>query len=169
MATSTEPSAALWQKARRSSAAQPKPLQQQNPVQVPIQQEPPETPTTPQPVHDPAAKILRGDPLLTDMQRADLWDTYAESKDHNALRSKLQPLAVPDDTKLRLIRAKFLEQTADPPSKIDKAAAALSKLTQIDPEVLDFAESHPVVAKAFIDAVTSGEDLNIEVPKANTL
>lgn len=110
---------------------------------------------TPTPVLDAAAKILYGEPGITDDDRANIWDLYHVSKDSSELADHLQNISVlPDDTKHRLFRTKQLAEPA--PSALDRAVIALSKLNTLDPKVLELAESHPTVAKSFVDAVTRG-------------
>ena len=104
------------------------------------------------PFVDPAAPILAGDPALSDENRASLWDVFHSTKDHNELVQKLATIAAPEDTKQRLVKAK--QQMSPAPAPVEKATAALQKLTEIDPKVLDLAESHPTIAKAFIAAAT---------------
>lgn len=109
--------------------------------------------TSPSPFTDPAKSILAGDPALDDAARADLWDTFHDSKDPAELAQKLQPLVVPDDTKRQLYLAKQQLGAVAPP--VSKATAAINGLAQIDPRVLDLAESHPNVLKILTAAATT--------------
>jgi len=110
----------------------------------------PESPFT-----DPAAPILSGDPVLSDQNRADLWDVFYQSKDASEMAAHLQPLAIPEDTKRKLYLAK---QTSTPVvAPLDKATSAIQKLATIDPEVLDLAETHPNVLKTLAAALSTPE------------
>ena len=107
------------------------------------------------PFLDAAKPILAGDPALSDEHRADLWDTFHNSKNPDDLIAKLQPLAVPDDTKHRLVLAKRKSMPAVPP--IDKATEAIKRVAQIDPQTLEVAETHPNVLKTLAGAATAAE------------
>lgn len=107
-------------------------------------------------VSDLAAPILAGDPALSDEHRADLWDAFHGTKNAGELAQQLQPLVVPDDTKRRLLDAK---KQATPPivDPLDRVSAVMSHLSQIDPEVLNLAETHPNVLKALTAAFAGAE------------
>jgi hypothetical protein len=107
-----------------------------------------------QPFVDPAHPILAGDPTLDQDTRASLWDIFHGSKDSNDLAQKLQALAVPDDTKQRLFDAK--KQATLPVEPVDQTIAAMEKLKQIDPAVLELAETHPNALKALTGAAQAG-------------
>ena len=108
------------------------------------------------PFVDHAAPILAGDPAITDEQRADLWDVFNKSKDHNELAQHLQDMtAVPDDTKQALFDAK--KKAIPPVEPLDKVTAAIARIKQIPPDVLEMAESHPNVLKAITSAATTPE------------
>lgn len=112
--------------------------------------------TTPSPFMDHAAPILNADPTLSDEFRASLWDAF-HSKNSDELVQHLTPLAIPDDTKHKLFQAK---QIASPPVKaepVDKVTAAIGKMVALPPDVLDKAEQHPQVLKAFTTAATTAE------------
>jgi hypothetical protein len=102
----------------------------------------------------PAEPILRGDPALSDEQRADLFDIFHGSKDPNELVQKLQTLAVPDDTKHRLFQAKQASMPAEP---LDKVSSAVDRLAQLDPQKREIAEAHPNLLKALVGAATTPE------------
>ena len=104
---------------------------------------------------DHAAPILAGEPTITDAQRADLWDIFHNSKDPEELVKHLQPLAVPDDFKRRLWEAK--QKGAPKVEPLDKVTDAVTRVAKIDPNVLDLAEAHPNVLKAFTTAATTPE------------
>lgn len=125
------------------------------------------------PFMDHASPILAGDPVLSDANRADLWDIFHSSKDPNELAQHLQslatpadptkqPLVVPEDTKKRLWEAKQKSMPVAGP--VDKVTAAMTQLSQIDPKVLEVAESHPNVLKVLTAAATTPEK---EVPAAS--
>jgi hypothetical protein len=118
------------------------------------------------PLMDHVSPILAGDPVLSDENRADLFDIFHASKDPNELSQHLQslatpadpaqqPLAVPDDTKKRLLDAKQKSMPVAGP--VDKVTAAMTHLSQMDPKVLDMAESHPNVLKVLTAAATTPE------------
>jgi hypothetical protein len=119
------------------------------------------TPTSP--FMDHAAPVLNADPTLNDQQRSDLWDAF-HSKNSDELVQHLTPLAIPDDTKHKLFQAK---QLASPPAKIepvDKVTAALNKMAALPPDVLEKAESHPQVMKAFTTAAVTPEKEPVAAP-----
>ena len=108
------------------------------------------------PFVDHAAPILAGDPALSDEHRADLWDTFHSSKSPEELEQRLQTMAVPlDDTKQKLLKAKQISMPAlDPHTKIEDA---IQRMTKLEPEALNLAESHPNVLKAFTSAAADPE------------
>lgn len=112
--------------------------------------------TPPSPFQDHASPILSAEPSITDKDRESLWDTFHQSKSADELASKLQAIAVPDDLKHRLWTAK---QAVTPPpvpaEPVDKVTAAINKMVALPPEVLDKAEQHPNVMKAFTTAATT--------------
>jgi hypothetical protein len=113
--------------------------------------------TPPSPFQDHASPILSAEPSITDADRASLWDVFHQSKDANELANKLQPLAVPDDLKHKLWTAK---QTIAPPVKaapIDKVTAAVNQMAALPPDVMEKAETHPNLLKAFTTAATTPE------------
>lgn len=107
---------------------------------------------TPSPFLDHAAPILSAEPSINDDQRAELWDAFY-SKNADELAQHLAPLAIPDDTKHKLFQAKQLSMPA--PAPLDKAAAAIKAVANIDPKVLDIAETHPNVLKVLSTAATT--------------
>jgi hypothetical protein len=110
--------------------------------------------STPQsPFQDHASPILQGEPTINDQQRSELWDTFHQSKDPNELVQKLTPLAIPDDLKHKLFQAKQTSMPAPPP--VDKVTEAVQKMVALDPKVLDVAEAHPNLLKAFTTAATT--------------
>jgi hypothetical protein len=108
------------------------------------------TPTSP--FMDHAAPILQGDPTLSDQQRSDLWDAF-HSKNSAELVQHLTPLAISDDTKHKLFQAKQASLPVAPP--VDKVTEAVQRVAALDPKVLDVAESHPNILKAFTTAATT--------------
>lgn len=106
------------------------------------------------PFQDHAAPILAGDPTINDQQRSDLWDAF-HTKSPEELTQHLASLAVPDDLKHKLFQAKQASMPATPP--VDKVTDAIHRMTALDPKVLDVAESHPNVLKAFQAAATAPE------------
>lgn len=114
--------------------------------------------TTPSPFVDHAAPILAGDPVLSDENRADLWDIFHQSKNPAELAAQLAPLAIPDDTKHRLYEAKIssVPSVVEP---LDKASAIITHIAQLPPAALDIAETHPNVLKtvaALMNATEKG-------------
>jgi hypothetical protein len=112
------------------------------------------TPTSP--FMDHAAPVLNADPTLNDQQRSDLWDAF-HTKSTDELVQHLTPLAIPDDTKHKLFQAKQLASPPAKPEPVDKVSAAINKMVALPPEVLDKAEQHPQVLKAFTTAATTAE------------
>jgi hypothetical protein len=110
---------------------------------------------TQSPFSDPAFPILDGDPAINDSQRADLHDAFFNTKSPEELVAKLQPLAVPEDTKDKLYQAKKSLMPAVAP--LDKAIGAINTLKSLPPEVADYAEAHPTLAKLLIGAATTPE------------
>jgi hypothetical protein len=105
---------------------------------------------------DHAAPVLSSEPSLDPQAKSDLWDAF-HSKSPEELIQHLTPLAVPDDFKKRLLDAK---QASLPPVKaepVDKVSAAIGKMVTLPPDVLDKAENHPNVLKAFTTAATTAE------------
>jgi hypothetical protein len=102
---------------------------------------------------DPAQPILAGAPSITDEDRANLWDVFHNSKDHNELVRHLTPAAIPDSLKAQLYEAK--KKNAPVVEPLDKVTEAVRRVSQIDPKVLDLAESHPNVLKALTGAATT--------------
>ncbi len=121
--------------------------------------------TPPTPLIDHAAPILAGDPVLSDANRADLWDIFHGSKDPAELEQHIQrlafptegqqPLVVPDDTKKRLISAK--QQSMPVTGPVDKITSVMNQMTQMDPKALEVAEAHPTVFKTLTAAVAPPE------------
>jgi len=107
------------------------------------------------PFIDHAAPVLAGDPSLNDQQRADLWDAF-HSKDAAALVDHLHEQDIPQATKQSLWEAK--QRSEAPTDPIEKTTAAIKKLQQLDPEVLELAEAHPNVLKALIAAAHMPEN-----------
>jgi hypothetical protein len=109
------------------------------------------------PFLDPAAPILRAHPDITDEDRAALWDEFHNSKDSAELANKLQPLNVPDELKHKLFVTKDATAPAAKPAALDKVTAAINRVKDMDPKILDLAESHPNVLKA-LTAAAQQED-----------
>ena len=117
-------------------------------------------PATASPYADPAAPVLAAHPGITDEDRANLWDVFHNSKDSSELAQKLQPMtAIPDNLKHKLFVTK--DATAPPvPVKvapIDKVTDAIKRISQLDPKVVDLAESHPNVLKTLSTAAMQEE------------
>jgi len=96
-------------------------------------------PTASQPT-DLAADVLRNTPGISDIERADIWDMYHDSKDANELSQRLQQYATPGDVKYEILRAKKESAPRD----------ALVAMSQLEPKLLALAEAHPNVLKALI-------------------
>ena len=107
------------------------------------------------PFVDHAAPVLAAEPAITDDQRAELWDTFHQSKDPNELAQKLRPIIVPDDLKHKLFQAKQAAAPAVP--AVDKVTDVIKRIAQLDPQALQVAEAHPNVLKALTAAATTVE------------
>lgn len=114
-------------------------------------------------ISDLAQPVLASDPVLSDEQRADLWDIFHSTKSPEELAVQLQPIPVPDDTKHRLLQAKA---QSIPPivEPFDKTKAVINQMSDMDPRALALAESHPNVLKALVAA--AGADKKTEEPAA---
>ncbi len=112
------------------------------------------------PFTDHAAPVLAGEPTINAAQRADLWDAF-HTKNADELAQHLLPLAVPEDFKKRLWDAKQTQAAAAvsavPVAPAEKTAAAIQRMTQLDPKALELAEAHPNVLKAFTSAAAAAE------------
>lgn len=107
------------------------------------------------PFDDVAAPILKGDPALSDESRAQLWDVFHGTKNPDELAEKLQTLAVPEDTKKNLYHAK--QKSMPPVSPVRGVTDAMQMLANMDPKVLDIAETHPNVLKTLTAAAAPKE------------
>lgn len=107
---------------------------------------------------DLAAPILQGDPALDDSARAELWNAFHD-KNPDELAQHLQPLAIPDDTKRKLLAAKQQSFAADP------VTAAITKMAAMDPADLDLAENHPAVLKTMTAALTPAPETTAPTAK----
>ena len=110
---------------------------------------------TPSPFLDSAAPVLAAHPGVTREDKADLWDEFHNSKDPNELAAHLAPLAIPDDLKHNLFAAKVASTPKLAP--IDKATAALQRLSEIPQSLLDLAEAHPKTTSLLVNAATQEE------------
>ncbi len=111
---------------------------------------------------DKPAQILHGDPAITDLDtKADIWDLYHAAKDETELAQNLQQMPIPDDTKQRLVAAKFASK-----SKLDRAVDAITRLRTIPSELLGLAESHPTVFKSLVDEAMRDSE---KVPQVRTI
>ena len=102
------------------------------------------------PWHDAATPILQAATGITDTDREQLWDAFAQSKDHTELAEKLTPMNVPDSVKHSLFMAKATSQPE--PSHADKVIGAINHLGKLasTPEgkkMLETAEHHPVLLR----------------------
>jgi hypothetical protein len=105
------------------------------------------------PFVDHAAPILAGSPEINDEDRAELWDIFHESKDHNELARRLAPLAIPSALSAQLYDAK--KKNAPITEPLDKATEAINRVGQIDPKIMEMAEKYPNVLKALTTAAAS--------------
>jgi len=105
------------------------------------------------PFHDHAARVLNQHGQALDIgTKADLWDLFNETRNHNELAAKLAPLNVPDVVKHHLYLAKAaLAPTPTHADKIVEAVNHLGKLasTPEGKEMLATAERHPNLLRAF--------------------
>jgi hypothetical protein len=135
--------------ARPHIAAKPRSAAQ--PVSVDSQRVAQPEPEAVRPADDPAEKILRGDPNMTDEGRATAWDIFHAAKDHLDLAQRIQHVEMLNDTRHRLWEAK--KTTAAPVDPVSKVRAAIEQVAQMDPAALEVAERHPTVLKLFGDAM----------------
>jgi hypothetical protein len=98
---------------------------------------------------DPAEPILRGEPTLTDETRANLWDIYHASTSTTELERQLQSMGLRQGLVGQLLIAKN-KQAAEKPA-LDRVTDAMQQMANIDPRVLDAAESHPRVLQALME------------------
>lgn len=105
-------------------------------------------------LHDHAKDILSNAPL-DDSTKATLWDHWHDAHDVHELSTRLADMDIPSDVAESLIAAKKLSEPE--PTPIDNATAAINRLTQIDPKILDLAEAHPNVLRHLVTLVTSKE------------
>jgi hypothetical protein len=103
------------------------------------------------PAVDPAEKILRGDPNMSDEGRATAYDMFHGSKDHLELARKIQHVEMSNDTRHRLWEAKKL--TAPVVDPVAKARAAIEMVSKMEPNDLEVAEKNPTVLKLIASAV----------------
>lgn len=103
------------------------------------------------PAADPAEKILRDDPNMTDEARATAYDQFHGSKDHLQLAQKIQHVEMSNDTRHRLFEAK--RATAPAVDPVAKTREAIKSVSQMDPTILAAAEAHPTVLKIIAGAV----------------
>jgi hypothetical protein len=111
---------------------------------------------TPSPFTDEVSPILRGEPSITNDQRADLFDVFHKSKDPNELARHLQPLVLPDDLKQQLYDKK--KKMVPPVEPVDKVTDVVNRMKTLDPAALETAEGHPNVLKAFVTAATTPKE-----------
>jgi hypothetical protein len=104
------------------------------------------------PFYDAAARVLNTHGQALDIRtKSDLWDAFAQSRDHTELAAKLAPMNVPDVVKHHLYLAKAaLAPTPTHADKIVEAVNHLGKLssTREGKEMLATAERHPNILKA---------------------
>lgn len=106
------------------------------------------------PFIDHAYPVLAGEPTINDDQRADLHDAFY-SKNPDELVQHLQSLDMPDKFKQSLLDAKQKSMPAVAP--VDKIAAVMTQMTQMDPAALALAEAHPNVFKTLAAAANPPE------------
>lgn len=104
------------------------------------------------PFTDHAAPVLSADPTLSDESRASLWDAF-HNKSADELVQHLHEQDISPDTKQSLFEAKKASMPA--PTPHDTVVAAIQRMAQLDPKVLDLAESHPTVLKALTSATAT--------------
>ncbi|HXA78723.1 MAG TPA: hypothetical protein VNV41_16430 [Candidatus Acidoferrales bacterium] len=97
-------------------------------------------------------KLILLNAPLDDGARADLYDHFYDAKSSAELAQRLNGVNAPDEVKQQLFDAKKLSDAVVSP--VDAVTAAISKITTIDPQVLELAESHPAVTKALLDSAT---------------
>ena len=106
------------------------------------------------PFIDHASPILQNAPI-TDEQRADLWDTFHQTKDPAELAQHLASYGAPEPVNTDLIAAKHralgTHSTGDP--TLDKGFTIIDRLGGIDQ-----AEAHPKIATALIGLASKAEE-----------
>jgi hypothetical protein len=102
---------------------------------------------------DPAAPILAAAPISQD-DKSNLWDHFDKSANLDDFANRITPILVPDDLKHNLWLAKQAQiaASAAPVTSVDRVADAVRKLATMDPALMDTAESHPNVLRAFTSA-----------------
>lgn len=96
---------------------------------------------------DHAEPVLRGEPTITDEQRASLWDAF-NSKSPQELTQHLQPLDLSPEFKQKLLDAKKASMPDMTP--VETVVFHLNHLKDIDKVSLEAAEQHPNLAAAII-------------------
>jgi hypothetical protein len=100
-----------------------------------------------------AEPILRAAQGISDVDRADLFDAYHESENANDLAGRLQSVeGLSPDIASKLIAAKHSSEPV--PSNLDRAVEAIHSVAKLDPQILEVAESHPVVMRGLVSAAT---------------
>jgi hypothetical protein len=100
-------------------------------------------------LHDHAKDILSNAPL-DDSTKADLWDHWHDARDTHELSTRLADMDIPSDVAESLIAAKKLSEPSL--TALDRATAAIHRMTQIDPQTLELAEKYPNVFRHLIQA-----------------
>lgn len=96
--------------------------------------------------------LLQNAPDLTDVDREALFDAFHGTKSPEELEQALQGTSIPPGIKQQVVSAKA--QATAPQAPSSDTAQALLEMSQLPPEVLEMAESHPKTASAFIAAAS---------------
>jgi hypothetical protein len=100
---------------------------------------------------DHAKLILLHAPMTQD-EKASAWDQFHNARDSADLTARLANVSMPDEVKASLVAGKKLSEPE--PTPVDKAAAAIHRMSELDSKILELAESHPSVFRALLDAAT---------------
>ncbi len=102
---------------------------------------------------DPAQHILASEPSLSNEQRADIWDDFLTAPHARALSARLAARNLPPQVVDLLLEAKRAsEPEPSPTSHIETAIKAMS---QLDPKLLELAESHPQLLRHYVNTTKS--------------
>jgi hypothetical protein len=99
------------------------------------------------------ARVILDDAPLEDSTKAALWEIWHYAPTVSALARRLAECDIPEALETRMLEAKKASSEPIAPP-VDAATAAISRMAQIDPKVLDAAEKHLNALKALIGAAS---------------
>jgi len=111
-----------------------------------------------QPTQDHARRILEGlpDHVMSMDSKADAWDAFYQSHHSQELAAKLANIDMPVQVKQDLYEAK--KNFSDPvPTPMDRAVEAIHRVSNLDPNVLEIAESHPHILGVLMNHLRAEE------------